>query len=198
VDTRDGRGRRVVAPLAPLVFTIPYSGAEILLKHDCGLVGAVYHPTKMTSVIPWSAECSHCRGGRQVGVDLSTKRAIQTLCSRIMVDDVEVYSVLTNGEPCSVLCDRQGGKGILFRLLWPGRSMIDVPWSNGHVDAKRSDLSTRSKILERALKLIASAKPISKREAAACLKPLLDVQKRDGIPRNRRYPCLKIDWASLV
>jgi len=198
MGARDGRGRVAVKKPVPLVFTLPFSGDEILLLGDQHeYVGVAYNPGRMSSPIPWSAACAHCRGGQQAGLGLSVKQAIKVLCSRRIVDDVEMYSVPTNKDPCELLCDRKGDE-LVFLALFPGREAVKLPWKGDRLIGPKSDLPSRSKILERALKVLASIEPVSKREAAAILKPLLEGQKRGGIDVRRRHPCLKIDWASLI
>ena len=199
MDSGDGRDRRIAKPTSPIVFSLPYSGDEILLlfTHDKGYVGVSYNPTKMTPPTPWSAECVHCRQGRQVGLDIHLKRAIKVLCSRKIVDGVEIYQIPTNNDPCKLLCSRENGE-LDLKLLLSSDHSVDLHWKKGKIESKWKDLPTHSKILDRTLRFLSSARTVSRKEVVACLKPQLEKQRRDGMNAHLRHPCLKIDWSAVV
>lgn len=203
MDLGDGRGRRTVKSSKPsplLVFTVPFSDEEILLADDPsgdGGLGIIYHPRKMGVPIPWKFDCPHCTRSLQPGLDIAVKRAVKILCSRRVTDDVEEYRLPTNGEPCSISCRREPSQ-ISVKISQGSDPPFDAVWKGGKIIVQTGTPAVRSKIVNRALKFLDSMKPYSVREMHACLLPVIDKQRRDGIDTLRRFPCLKIDWAQIV
>jgi hypothetical protein len=198
MDLINGRSRELAtAPV--LVFTAPYSGDEILLiNNDTNPpLGIVYHPLKMDVPIAWMTNCPHCQRGQQLGLDIALKRAVQILCSRQVQKDSELYQIPTNDVPCSAVCRTDGAK-IIVTLNQADQPPVKAVWNGRQFITHGSYTLLRSKIVDRALRLISSARTISTRETLACLKPLLVAQKRDGIANHRRHPCLKLDWAAIA
>jgi len=198
MDSGNGRSGRVEGK--PLVFTLPYSLEEILLLTDgTGQgMGIIYNPRQIAPPIPWRANCLHCLRGQQADLDITLKRAIKVIASRkILKDDVEEYTVPTNGHPCQILCKRSG-KELAVKIIQPNEEPIEAIWQDTKFIAQNKSLMLESKIIVRTLKLLNSVHKTSRREARACLKPLLDQQRNKGISIHRRFLCLKIDWAALL
>ena len=202
MDLSNGRSGRVKGQASqprPIVFTLPISGEEILLLTDLSGedMGIIYHPRKMAVATPWKATCPHCIRGQNTDLDISVKRAVRVLCSRKIVEDVEEYTVPTNGCPCTIWCKRSD-TGLIVKVLQPNKEPVDAIWQGNKFLAQGKSLVLESKIVGRALKVISSVKNVSKREAKVCLMPLLEKQRKEGINTHRRFACLKIDWATLL
>lgn len=202
MDLGNGRSERVEDPIStppPLLFTLPFSGEEILLLSDQGAVGLglIYHPRKTAAAIPWKSTCPHCLQGRQSGVDINVKRAVKVLCSRKLVDDVEEYCIPTNNNPCTIWCKRSD-TGLIVKIHQQNQEPIDAIWQGNKFVTQGKSPLLESKIVGRTLKFLGSVQTISKREAHASLMPLLKKQRLNGIDTHRRHLCLKIDWASLL
>ena len=182
---------------APLVYTLPYSNEEILLLHspDGGHAGIIYHPQKMGLPIPWKSDCSHCVSGKQKGMDLATKRAVNVLCS--LKDVGEVYRIPTNGESCPLVCMRDA-EGLLCTFAQAGQGAFQARWNNGKFLGLHHSLLLPSKIVNRTGRMLASARKASAHEVRACLMPLLAQLRKDGLATHRRHPCLRIDWDALM
>jgi hypothetical protein len=196
---RNGRVEEKSTPSIPLVFTLPYSHEEILLLTDeaGNGMGIVYNPHKMASPVPWKADCLHCLRGQQDGLNIALKRAVTVIASRKLISDIEEYKVPTNGDPCVVWCKRDDS-GLIVKILQPDEEPVDAIWQGTKFITQSRSLILESKIIGRALKLIGSVRKSSRREAKACLKPLLEKQRSEGIATHRKIPCLKIDWAALL
>ena len=202
MDLGNGRSDRVEAPIStpqPLVFTLPFSGEEILLLSDQGEngLGIIYHPRKTVAAIPWKSTCPHCLQGRQSQIDINVKRAVKVLCSRRIIEDVEEYTVPTNNNPCTIWCKRSD-TGLIIKIHQQDRTPLDAIWQGTRFATQEKSPLLESKIVGRTLKFLGSVQTISKREASASLMPLLKKQRLNGIDTHRRHPCLKIDWASLL
>lgn len=197
MDSSDGCCGSIKTP--PVVFTVPYSNFEILLLTDpSGIrLGIVYHPMKMDDPITWHSVCPHCLRGKQTDLDIAVKRAIQVLVSRKITDNVEEYLVPTNGQCCSVTVERVD-KVMKLKILVEGQLPIEAIWDRGKLKSDHKHLVLRSKILDRSLRLIASSKEPNLRAIKSTLMPMLIKQRADGIAIHRRFPCFKIDWASIV
>jgi hypothetical protein len=196
MDSSDGRND-VKTP--PVVFTVPYSGFEILLLSDSKgrSLGIVYHPMKMDDPITWHSDCPHCLRGKQLDLDLSVKRSIQILMSRRSQGESEEYTIPTNGQPSKILLKRNE-KSLLLQVIQNEEAPIEAMWEKGRLKSSHKNLLLRSKILDRSLRLIASLKTPSLRSAKSTLMPMLIKQQKEGISTQRRFPCYKIDWASVV
>jgi hypothetical protein len=151
----------------------------------------------MNIAIPWKSNCPHCLRGQQSKLDITVKRAVKVLCSRRVVGDIEEYSIPTNSNPCVIWCKRSEA-GLIVKILRPNQDPVDAIWQANKFISQGKSLLLESKIIGRSLKVIGSVKTVSKREAQACLMPLLKKQRHDGIDTHRRHPCLKIDWATLL
>jgi hypothetical protein len=197
MDSSDGC--REPIKTTPVVFTVPYSDFEILLLTDPSgtRLGIVYHPMKMDDPITWHSQCPHCLRGKQSDLDIAVKRAIQVLVSRKITGDTEEYLVPTNGQCCSVSVKRID-KGMKLKILTDGQESIDATWDRGKLKSDHKHLLLRSKILDRSMRLIASSKEPNMRSIKSSLMPMLIKQRREGIAIHRRFPCFKIDWASIV
>jgi hypothetical protein len=197
MDLSDGCRELVKTP--PVVFTVPYSDFEILLLTDPSgtRLGIVYHPMRMDDPITWHSTCPHCLRGKQSDLDITVKRAIQVLVSRKVDGDTEEYLVPTNGQCCSVSVKRSD-KVMMLKILAEGQESIEAVWDHGKLKSDHKHLLLRSKILDRSLRLIASSKEPNMRSIKSSLMPMLIKQRCEGIAVHRRFPCFKIDWASIV
>jgi len=198
MDSGNGRSGRVESK--PLVFTLPYSLEEILLltDEDGQGMGIIYNPRQVALPIPWRANCPHCLRGQQTDLDITLKRAVKVIASRkVFEDGVEEYTVPTNGHPCQILCKRSDN-GLVVKIAQPNTEPVDAIWNDTKFVTQSKSPILESKIVSRTLKLLDSVHKTSRREARACLKPLLDQQRSKGIATHRRFACLKIDWASLL
>jgi hypothetical protein len=192
-------GCREPIKTTPVVFTVPYSDFEILLLTDPSgtRLGIVYHPMKMDDPITWHSKCPHCLRGKQSDLDIAVKRAIQVLVSRKITSDTEEYLIPTNGQCCSISVQRSD-KGMKLKILADNQESIDAVWDRGKLKSDHKHLLLRSKILDRSLRLIASSKEPNMRSIKSSLMPMLIKQRHEGIAVHRRFPCFKIDWASIV
>lgn len=184
---------------APLVYTLPYSNEEILLLHspDGGHAGIIYHPQKMGLPIPWKSDCSHCVSGKQKGMDLATKRAVNVLCSLLVRNDCETYRIPTNGEPSTLGCIPDT-KGLLCTVVQDGQFAVQAQWTNNKFLGQDLPPLLQSKIVVRTVRMLSSVRIAKPREVKAILMPLLEQQRKDGLATHRRHPCLRIDWNALM
>jgi hypothetical protein len=201
MDLGNGRERVEVAVTlpTPLVFTLPYSEEEILFltnPNGNGL-GIIYNPRKIAEPVPWKDDCPHCLRGSEPELDVNVKRAVKVLASRRLSGDIEEYKIPTNGNPCTLWCKRSSA-GLIVKILRPNSEPVDNVWRNGKFIVTGSDAILESKILKRSLRLLSSVRNSSIQEASACLSPLIEKQRREGIATHRRLPCLKITWDALL
>ena len=202
MDLGDGRGghvKKTGKPSQPLIFTVPFSNEEILLASapfEDGGLGVIYHPSKMGIPLPWKFNCPHCVRGLQPGLDITIKRAVKVLCSRRVVNDSEEYRIPTNGEPCSI--SWRCADSLQVKITQGDDPPVEALWSGDKIVVQKKSAAVRSKIINRTLKFLNSAKPYTRQQVEACLLPLLNKQRHDGIATHRRFPCLKIDWAHVL
>lgn len=172
------------------IFSMPYTDIKVLTIIDSeGVRGAIYDPGRLTHPMPWLAWCPHCRDGRQKGLSLKIRKAVQVLCT-IRPDGPDGYSfTLPNRyrigarrtlEGWGLRIERPDGAGDpLYVIKRHGSPLTRLR------DASRS---LRSPLLLRTLRLILSAEEADEENTTAILLPMRE-HPYDKLPRAMWTPC---------
>lgn len=189
--------------MTPLLFKDAPSGYEIVLLRSRGVpLGVAYDPLRATMPVPWHRDCHHCTAGRQPGLSIQVKRAIQMLRTQEISDTRASYVVPTNSRPnyvtywtedgvlrACVACEPEGAITISAE---PNCKII----FNTLIGREAREL--QAPILRRCLQILFSAREASIDEVRAAIRPLLERQRIKGIPSGRQNPCNTIRWSEVM
>ena len=163
-------------PESRLTFKVPYSDIEIVMFATGGEKrshGFIYNPLKAVPPIPWSRDCPHCQKGPKDWKP-SVQQAVRTLGSTRFDPPCRYEFEVGRNYLMAGMFDRGDWTLRIFRR--DRQLVMDVIQLAGKLPLYQGPTSDfRSRYIDRALKLILSARVPSDEEIQACLKGLLNV-----------------------
>ena len=172
-----------------MVFSVPYTNVKILAIIDEGRMrGAIYNPYRLTKPMPWMDRCPHCREGKQKGIPVKIRRAIQILCT-IHPDGPDGYRFVLPNRYRIGARRTEKGWGIRIRKPANGATLHVVKLEGQEpIGLQESAREFRSPMLLRTLRMLFSAVKPNERDVKAILTPIRN-QSIDELPPSQRFPC---------
>lgn len=175
-------------PESCLVFEVPYSDVEIVMfatGNEKRSHGLAYNPLKVASPIPWSSDCPHCQKGPKDWKP-SVQQAVRTLGSTRFDPPCRYEFEVGHNYLMAGMFDRGDWTLRIFRR--DRQLVMDVIQLAGKLPLYQGPISDfRSRYIDRALKLVLSARVPSDREIQTCLRGLSGVSETDCPKRLNQH-----------
>jgi hypothetical protein len=173
-----------------MVFSVPYTNVKILAIIDEGRMrGAIYNPYRLTKPMPWMDRCPHCREGKQKGIPVKIRRAIQILCT-IHPDGPDGYRFVLPNRYRIGARRTEKGWGIRIRKPANGATLHVVKLEGQEpIGLQESAREFRSPMLLRTLRMLFSAVEPSEKDVEAILLPLKQIYI--ATPQHLKTDCMK-------
>ena len=178
-----------------LIFSVPYTDIKILsLIDEDEMRGMIYNPYLLTKPMPWTSNCPHCREGKQKGIPVKIRRAIQILCT-IQPDGPDGYRfTLPNRYRIGTRLTERGWEIRILKTKRGATLYVVKLEGKDPVGLQASAREFRSPLLLRTLKMFFSAEKPGENEVQAILSPLHKMEI-NSLPPSRKTPCRMVTFS---